>query len=93
LVIHFTRPFLATPILNPGYAYGALSLSFLLLLLLLDGYENEPTCGRPLGMRLDADGYLIVCDTALGIFKINVATGMCTALDGSVILFASVQMS
>jgi len=42
----------------------------------LGGYENEPTCGRPLGMRLDADGYLIVCDTALGIYKINVATGM-----------------
>ena len=27
-------------------------------------------------MRLDADGYLIVCDTALGMFKINVATGI-----------------
>jgi len=44
------------------------------------GYENEPTCGRPLGMRLDADGYLIVCDTALGIYKINVATGTWTIL-------------
>jgi len=43
----------------------------------LGGYENEPTCGRPLGMRLDSDGYLIVCDAELGIFKINVATGMC----------------
>jgi len=27
-------------------------------------------------MRLDPDGYLIVCDTALGIYKVNVATGM-----------------
>jgi len=44
--------------------------------LALGGYENEPTCGRPLGMRLDSDGYLIVCDTALGIYKVNVATGM-----------------
>ena len=39
------------------------------------GYDNEPTCGRPLGMRLDPDGYLIVCDAYLGIYKVNVATG------------------
>jgi len=47
-------------------------------LCVLGGYENEPTCGRPLGMRLDADGYLIVCDTTLGLYKINVATGLCS---------------
>jgi len=41
----------------------------------LGGSANEPTCGRPLGMRLDADGYLMVCDTTLGLHKINVATG------------------
>jgi len=35
-------------------------------------------CGRPLGMRLDADGYLIVLDTYLGMYKINVATGVQT---------------
>lgn len=38
-------------------------------------FEDEPTCGRPLGMRLDKAGYLIVCDGYLGLFKINVATG------------------
>lgn len=44
--------------------------------LVLGGYENERTCGRPLGMRLDSDGYLVICDATLGIFKVNVATGM-----------------
>lgn len=39
------------------------------------GYDDEPTCGRPLGMRLDPDGYLIVCDAYLGIYEVNVATG------------------
>ncbi|XP_041354583.1 adipocyte plasma membrane-associated protein-like [Gigantopelta aegis] len=39
------------------------------------GFENEPTCGRPLGMRLDNDGYLVVVDAYLGLFKVNVATG------------------
>ena len=37
--------------------------------------EDEPTCGRPLGMRFDKDGYLIVVDAYLGLFKVNVATG------------------
>lgn len=32
-------------------------------------------CGRPLGMRFDKDGYLIVADAYLGLYKINVATG------------------
>lgn len=39
------------------------------------GFDNEPTCGRPLGMRLDKEGYLIVLDAYLGLYKINVATG------------------
>lgn len=39
------------------------------------GFDNEPTCGRPLGMRLTKEGYLIVIDTYLGLFKVNVATG------------------
>lgn len=39
------------------------------------GFDNEPTCGRPLGMRLDKDGYLIVIDTYLGLYRVNVATG------------------
>lgn len=37
--------------------------------------KNEPTCGRPLGMRMSKDGYLIVADAYLGLFKVNVATG------------------
>ena len=37
---------------------------------------SEPRCGRPLGMRLTKDGYLIVMDAYLGIFKVNVVTGM-----------------
>ncbi|WAR19770.1 APMAP-like protein, partial [Mya arenaria] len=43
-------------------------------------FEDEPTCGRPLGMRIDADGYLIVADAYLGLFKVNVATGDKTVL-------------
>lgn len=43
-------------------------------------FEDEPTCGRPLGMRLDKDGYLIVVDAYLGLFKVNVATGDKTLL-------------
>ncbi|KAL4238695.1 hypothetical protein ACF0H5_003402 [Mactra antiquata] len=43
-------------------------------------FEHEPTCGRPLGMRLDKDKYLIVADAYLGLFKVNVATGDKTLL-------------
>ncbi|XP_060562915.1 adipocyte plasma membrane-associated protein-like [Ruditapes philippinarum] len=43
-------------------------------------FEDEPTCGRPLGMRKDKDGYLIVADAYLGLFKVNVATGDKTVL-------------
>ncbi|XP_045172288.2 adipocyte plasma membrane-associated protein-like isoform X2 [Mercenaria mercenaria] len=43
-------------------------------------FEDEPTCGRPLGMRMDKDGYLIVADAYLGLFKVNVATGDKTVL-------------
>lgn len=39
------------------------------------GYENETTCGRPLGMRMDKNGFLIVADGYYGLFKVNVATG------------------
>ena len=41
----------------------------------LGRFEDEPTCGRPLGMRLDKNGYLVVVDAYLGLFKVNVATG------------------
>ncbi|ELU04275.1 hypothetical protein CAPTEDRAFT_171602 [Capitella teleta] len=38
-------------------------------------FADEPNCGRPLGMRIDKEGYLVVIDTYLGLFRINVATG------------------
>ncbi|KAL8615676.1 hypothetical protein ACOMHN_034826 [Nucella lapillus] len=37
--------------------------------------EMESVCGRPFGMRLNKEGYLLVADAYLGIFKVNVATG------------------
>ena len=36
---------------------------------------DEPNCGRPLGMRVDRDGYLVVVDTYKGLYKVNMATG------------------
>lgn len=38
-------------------------------------YDDEPMCGRPLGMKFDPDGYLLVIDTYSGLYRINVATG------------------
>uniref|UniRef100_A0A2C9LM22 Strictosidine synthase conserved region domain-containing protein n=1 Tax=Biomphalaria glabrata TaxID=6526 RepID=A0A2C9LM22_BIOGL len=35
----------------------------------------EPLCGRPKGMKLDSEGYLIVADSYKGILKVNVDTG------------------
>ena len=46
-------------------------------------FEDEPTCGRPLGMRFDHEGFLIVIDTYLGLFKVNVDTGHVTKLYSS----------
>ena len=43
-------------------------------MLPLGAPENEPTCGRPLGLRMHK-GYLYVVDTYLGIFKVSVDTG------------------
>ena len=47
-------------------------------------FEDEPTCGRPLGMRINKEGYLVVLDAYLGLFQINVATGeySCTFVVG-----------
>ncbi|CAL1542611.1 unnamed protein product [Lymnaea stagnalis] len=47
------------------------------------GIENEVTCGRPLGMRMDKNGFLIVADAYFGLFKVNVATGEYTTLYSS----------
>ncbi|XP_012937096.1 adipocyte plasma membrane-associated protein [Aplysia californica] len=44
------------------------------------GIMNENTCGRPLGMRMSKDGFLIVIDAYYGLYKVNVATGDYTLL-------------
>jgi len=42
---------------------------------LLEGRpENEPNCGRQLGLRMH-EGSLYVLDAYLGLFKISVETG------------------
>ncbi|KAI8784577.1 adipocyte plasma membrane-associated protein [Biomphalaria glabrata] len=47
------------------------------------GIENENTCGRPLGMRMDKHGFLIVADAYFGLFQVNVVTGDYTTLYSS----------
>lgn len=42
---------------------------------LLDGYWQEPKCGRPLGIEFDKSGILYVADAYYGIWKVNIATG------------------
>uniref|UniRef100_A0A3B3ZYV5 Adipocyte plasma membrane-associated protein n=1 Tax=Periophthalmus magnuspinnatus TaxID=409849 RepID=A0A3B3ZYV5_9GOBI len=37
--------------------------------------EDEPTCGRPLGIRVGPNGTLFVADAYLGVFKVNPSTG------------------
>ena len=39
------------------------------------GYWDAKKCGRPLGIRFDKQGHMIVADAYLGIFKINLETG------------------
>lgn len=39
-------------------------------------YEHEEMCGRPLGMEFDTDGFLLVVDAYLGIFRVDVGTGL-----------------
>ena len=36
---------------------------------------GEDACGRPLGVRADRQGYLVVADAYNGIFRINPRTG------------------
>lgn len=38
-------------------------------------YLAEPACGRPLGMKFDPDGYLVVIEPYSGLYRVNVATG------------------
>lgn len=42
----------------------------------LDGSrEQEPSCGRPLGIRVGPNGTLFVADAYLGLFEVNPVTG------------------
>ena len=44
-----------------------------------DCYDNEyhklNRCGRPLGLRFDSRGYLVVADGIFGLFRVNVTNG------------------
>ncbi|KAM4599821.1 adipocyte plasma membrane-associated protein [Fundulus diaphanus] len=42
--------------------------------------EDEPTCGRPLGIRVGPNGTLFVADAYLGMFEVNPTTGEATRL-------------
>uniref|UniRef100_A0AAZ3QBJ8 Adipocyte plasma membrane-associated protein n=1 Tax=Oncorhynchus tshawytscha TaxID=74940 RepID=A0AAZ3QBJ8_ONCTS len=42
--------------------------------------EQEPSCGRPLGIRVGPNGTLFVADAYLGLFKVNPVTGEVTNL-------------
>ncbi|CAI5655104.1 adipocyte plasma membrane-associated protein isoform X1 [Oreochromis niloticus] len=42
--------------------------------------EDEPTCGRPLGIRVGPNGTLFVADAYLGLFEVNPTTGEATRL-------------
>lgn len=42
--------------------------------------EEEPTCGRPLGIRVGPNGTLYVADAYLGLFEVNPVTGEVTTL-------------
>ena len=44
--------------------------------LLPGKFEDEPNCGRPLGLRLDAEKYLVVLDAYKGLYRVNTVTGM-----------------
>ncbi|XP_028324348.1 adipocyte plasma membrane-associated protein [Gouania willdenowi] len=42
--------------------------------------EEEPSCGRPLGIRAGLNGTLFVADAYLGLFMVNPSTGEATRL-------------
>ena len=46
-------------------------------------FDDESTCGRPLGMQFDHESFLIVIETYLGLSKVNVDTGHVTKLYSS----------
>lgn len=52
-----------------------LSKKLFVILIYIDGKWRESTCGRPLGMRFDSNGNLIVANCYFGIFRVDVDTG------------------
>ncbi|XP_046359290.2 adipocyte plasma membrane-associated protein-like isoform X1 [Haliotis rufescens] len=38
-------------------------------------FTLEPDCGRPKGMKVDQDGFLVVADAYKGLLRVNVTTG------------------
>lgn len=46
--------------------------------IFLGKMKDEHTCGRPLGLRFDNEGRLIVADSYLGLHRVDVKTGKCT---------------
>ncbi|KAG7462583.1 hypothetical protein MATL_G00186310 [Megalops atlanticus] len=42
--------------------------------------EDEPTCGRPLGIRVGPNGTLFVADAYLGLFEVDPVTGEANTL-------------
>lgn len=40
------------------------------------GREDEPTCGRPLGMRVGPNNTLFVADAYYGLYEVDPDTGM-----------------
>ncbi|XP_068597871.1 adipocyte plasma membrane-associated protein [Brachionichthys hirsutus] len=42
--------------------------------------EDEPSCGRPLGIKIGPNGTLFVADAYLGVFEVNPTTGEATRL-------------
>ncbi|XP_068088333.1 adipocyte plasma membrane-associated protein isoform X2 [Hyperolius riggenbachi] len=55
--------------------------------------ENEPNCGRPLGMRVGPNGTLFVADAYQGIFEVNPVTGAVEMLVSSKTPIQGKQMS
>lgn len=47
-----------------------------LYVLFAGSFDDEPTCGRPLGLRFDTNGKLVVIDAYLGLYSLDVDTGI-----------------
>ncbi|XP_053316170.1 adipocyte plasma membrane-associated protein [Spea bombifrons] len=55
--------------------------------------ENEPNCGRPLGLRVGPNGTLFIADAYQGIFEVNPVTGAVEQLLSSQIPVQGKKMS